>query len=386
MPWNRESPMDQRVKLIHDWLSGSYSKSQLSRRYGVSRPTVDKWLDRYASCGVDGLKERSRKPLSCPHQTPDEIIATLLAKKSEHPDRGPKQLIQRLRNAQPQIAWPAASTAGEWLKKAGLVIPRRLHPPRPHGPVHLRQADEPNQTWCADYKGQFKTQDGRWCYPLTITDHASRYLLACRALLSTHGEPTRQGFEWAFREFGMPDVIRTDNGAPFASTGLARLSKLSVWFIRHGVHPETIKPGRPDQNGRHERMHRTLKAAVLRPPAENLLRQQLAFEDFVQDFNHARPHTALEMKTPADIYRPSLRPYPGYLPAVEYGADVEVRRVRKNGEIKWQGALIFLGEALIDELVALKEVADGVWELYLCSFPLGRLERGAKRVSSLLNV
>ncbi|MBK5376334.1 transposase [Pseudomonas sp. TH43] len=386
MPWNQESPMDQRVKLVSDWLGGSYTKSQLSRRYGVSRPTIDKWLERYAALGVDGLKEQSRKPLNCPHQTPDEIIATLLTKKNEHPDRGPKQIIDRLRVSDPDIHWPAASTAGIWLKKAGLVTARRPYPVRPRAPTHLRPVDQPNQTWCADYKGQFKMQDGNWCYPLTITDQMSRYLLLCRALPSTHGEPTRQGFEWAFREFGLPDVIRTDNGAPFASTGLARLSKLSVWFIRHGIHVETITPGRPDQNGRHERMHRTLKAAVLRTPAENLVRQQLAFEDFIQDFNQVRPHTALDMKPPASVYSPSLRPYPGYLPAVEYGTDVEVRKVRSNGEFKWKGQLIFLGEALIGEEIALKEVADDVWELYFCTFCLGRLERGAKRVASLEKV
>jgi transposase InsO family protein len=383
MPWNQESPMDQRVKLVSDWLSGNYTKSQLSRRYEISRPTVDKWLERYAALGVDGLKDQSRKPLHCPHQTPDDIIAELVAKKNEHPDRGPKQIIGRLRTSDPQTSWPSASTAGEWLKKAGLVTKRRPYPLRPRAPTHLRAADEPNQTWCADFKGQFKMGNGHYCYPLTITDQASRYLLLCRALASTHGEPTRQGFEWAFREFGLPDVIRTDNGAPFASTGLARLSKLSVWFIRHGIHVETITPGRPDQNGRHERMHRTLKAAVLGTPAENLVRQQFAFEDFIQDFNHVRPHTALNMKPPASVYKPSLRTYPGYLPTVEYGADVDVRKVRSNGEFKWKGQLIFLGEALIGEDIALKEVADDVWELYLCTFCLGRLERGAKRVSSL---
>ena len=383
MPWKRESVMDQRVKLISDWLSGNYSKSQLSRLHGISRPTVDKWLSRYADRGSDGLKELSRKPYHCPHQTSDEIISRLLEKKSEHLDRGPKQLIQRLRNAEPEIVWPAASTAGLWLKKAGLVSPRKRAHPRPHSSAKLREANEPNQTWCADFKGQFRTKDDRWCYPLTITDHASRYLLLCRGLLGTHGEPTRQGFEWAFREYGMPDVIRTDNGSPFASTGLARLSSLSVWFIRLGIYPETIKPGRPDQNGRHERMHRTLKAAVLKPAADNLLRQQLLFEEFVHDFNHYRPHTALGMKVPADAYCSSARIYPGYVPAAGYGEDVDVRRVRSNGEIKWKGSHIFLGEALIGEQVALREVADDVWDLYLCSYPLGRLERGAKRVSSL---
>ncbi len=166
MPWKRESVMDQRVNLISDWLSGSYSKSQLSRRHGISRPTVDKWLARYQANGLDGLKELSRKPHHCPHQTSDEIISTLLEKKNEHLDRGPKQLIQRLRNAEPGIVWPAPSTAGQWLKKAGLVSPRKRVYPRPHSSNKLREANEPNQTWCADFKGQFKTKDGRWCYPL----------------------------------------------------------------------------------------------------------------------------------------------------------------------------------------------------------------------------
>jgi len=383
MPWKRETPMDQRVNLIKDWESGNYTKSQLSRRYNVSRPTIDKWLRRYAASGINGLRELSRKPVHCPHQTSAEVVAALVERKNAHPDRGPKQMIHRLRKEQPSINWPAPSTAGHWLDKLGLITPRKVRQVRAPSPNHLRSADQPNQTWCADFKGHFRMQDGRWCYPLTITDHASRYLIECRAFPSTHGDPVRQSFERAFNELGLPDVVRTDNGAPFASTGLARLSQLSVWLIRLGIHPEMIKPGRPDQNGRHERMHRTLKASVLRNPSPDLISQQLVFEEFMRDFNHDRPHTSLDMNEPASVYHPSDRVYPGHLPLVDYDSDVIVRRVRSNGTMKWKGKLVFLGEAFVGEQIALKEVDDDVWDLYLCSYVLGRLERGANRVSSL---
>jgi transposase InsO family protein len=373
--------MDQRVKLIGDWLTGAYSKSQLARQYGISRPTLDKWLGRYADLGVDGLKEFSRRPFSSPFQTRDDLLELLLDFKRQHHSWGPKKLIHNLVRDNPRQPWPAVSTAGEWLKRAGMVQTRRKPNRPPTGPIKLRAANEPNKTWAADFKGDFALQGGKRCYPLTITDQASRFLLLCRAQPSVAG--AREGFEWAFREYGLPDVIRTDNGSPFASTGVTRLSSLSVWWIRLGIYPERIQPGRPDQNGRHERMHRTLKAALLDTPQSNLIQQQLAFEAFRHEFNYDRPHEALGMQVPADIYTPSARSYCGYLPAVEYPSDMEVRNVRLNGAMKWKGKLIFLSEALVSQPVGLREVDDGVWDLYLCDYPLGRLERGATRLSSL---
>ena len=380
MSWNRESPMDQKVRLIGDWLSGAYSKRQLALSYGISRPTLDKWLQRYATAGLDGLKEASRRPLSSPFQTCDAHIAALIELKHQHHDWGPKKLVKVLSNRYPECHWPAPSTAGEWLKRAGLVQERRKRNRPPTGPVKLRPADLPNQTWAADFKGDFLMADGRRCYPLTLTDQASRFILLCRAQPSVAG--AREGFDWAFREYGLPDVIRTDNGSPFASTGLNRLSSLAVWWIRLGIYPERIQPGRPDQNGRHERMHRSLKAALLKTPEANMVQQQLAFERFRQEFNHDRPHEALGMKVPNDLYDKSPRIYTGWVPPAEYGADMEVRKVRTDGSMKWRGRMIFLSESLVGESVGLREVDDNVWDMYLCNYPLGRLDSGASRLSS----
>lgn len=383
MPWKRESPMDQRIRLVEDWLSGRFSKSELARRYGISRPTLDKWLLRFNEQGHAGLQELSRRPRHSPLRTDEAILERLVAEKQQRTDWGPKKLVVLLRQLEPEIDWPAPSTAGEWLKRLGLVNSRRLRKKRVYPAPVLREGLRPNQVWCTDFKGHFRTQDGRWCYPLTISDHASRYLLACRGLERPTGAQARPWFEWVFREYGLPEAIRSDNGSPFASTGLARLSSLAVWWIRLGIHPERIRPGRPDQNGRHERMHRTLKAAVLNPAATDLLQQQIAFERFREDYNTQRPHEALGMQVPAACYSPSLRAYPTRLPEIDYPADCQVRKVRGNGEIKWQGRLLFLSEALIGEWVALREVDTDTWELYFSDYKLGRLEPGAQRVRAI---
>jgi len=381
MPWNRESVMDQKITLVAEWHSGLYSKTQLAARHGLSRPTLDKWLARYAEQGVDGLKEASRRPSSCPAQTSDHVLQLLLEQKRHHPAWGPKKLVALLQREHPEMTLPAPSTAGEWLRKFGLVKVRRQFNRPPTGPKTMRPADEPNQTWAADFKGSFKLKGGQRCHPLTITDHASRFLLLCKAQPDVSN--AREGFEWAFHEFGLPDVIRTDNGSPFASTGFSRLSSLSVWWIRLGIFPELIQLGRPDQNGRHERMHRTLKDDLLCAPETTLIQQQLAFERFREEFNYVRPHEALDMMTPARIYTPSVRQYHGKVPEYDYSSEDVVRRVRLNGHIKWKGKSLFLSEALIGEAVGMREVDDEVWDLYLCNHRLGRLERGAKRFSSL---
>ena len=380
MPWNRESPMDQRIKLIGDWLQGSYSKSELARHYGLSRPTLDKWLARYKLQGIDGLKELSRRPHRSPFKISDEVLELLIAYKREHHSWGPEKLVHNLRIDHPELSWPTVSTAGEWLKRAGLVQKRRFLNRPPAGKNPLRDATAPNQTWAADFKGDFALQNGQRCYPLTITDHVSRFLLLCRAQSSVAG--AREGFDWAFREYGLPDVIRTDNGSPFASTGISRISSLAAWWIRLGIYPERIQPGRPDQNGRHERMHRTLKAALLHAPERNLVEQQLAFEKFRQEFNYVRPHKALEMKVPADVYEPSQRQYDGRVPEADYASDMTIRMVRQNGSMKWKGKMIFVSESLAGEALGLKEVDDDVWDIYLCNYLLGRLKSGESRLSS----
>lgn len=375
MPWRRESPMDQKIKLLGDWLSGDYNKSALSRIYGVTRPTVDKWIARYAEQGLQGLEERSRAALSHPNETPTWIAQTLIDAKLKHQDWGPRKLVRVLQQAKPDVAWPAPSTAGELLKREGLVKPRKRRRTVPPYTEPFRHCSYPNRVWSIDYKGQFRTGDGRYCYPLTVTDNMSRYLLTCRGLRHPTLAATKPWLEVAFREYGLPEAIRSDNGTPFASTGLGGLSSLSVWWIRLGIVPERIEPGRPDQNGRHERMHKTLKGSVITPPAATLRQQQQAFERFRREFNELRPHEALDMDTPASRYRPSARSYPEKLPEVEYSGDCPVRRVRSNGEIKWRGELVYTSQALIGEPIELKESLKGGWDVYFHTYRLGHLHR-----------
>ena len=380
MPWNQDSPMDQRIRLIGDWLSGDYTKSQLAHRYSVSRPTIDKWISRYAAGGAAALSDASRRPHDSPNKTSDELLARIVAMKEAHDKWGPKKLIELLRLEDPTIEWPSPSTAGQWLDRMGMVHKRG--PKRRYGksPAKMRDANEPNQTWCIDYKGQFKMLNGQWCYPLTVTDHASRVILACKAHQNIMTQPVIQTLEWLFQEHGMPEVIRSDNGSPFASVGLARMSTIAVWLIRLGIFPERTAPARPDQNGRHERMHRSMKLEL--PIGHNLIDQQLLLEHFRHEFNYVRPHEALGMKRPFELYIPSNRPYPGCLPAVEYPTEMAVRNVRQNGSIKWKGKLLFISEALAGEKIGLKEVEDDVWDVFLCSHLLGRLGRGENRVQA----
>lgn len=373
MPWKRERPMDQKVQMVGDWLSGLYGKSELSRRYGVSRPTIDKWLSRYLSDEFKGLEERSRAPRSAANRTPADISDAVIAAKLAHPSWGPRKLVYFLRRSDPEVCWPAPSTAGELLKRAGLVRPRRKVRRTPPGGSPLQHCRSPNQVWSIDYKGDFRTGDGRRCYPLTMSDNDSRYLLLCQGLRRPRFDETRGFIEWIFREYGLPDAIRSDNGTPFASRALGGLSALSVWWIRLGIVPERIEPGRPDQNGRHERMHRTLKAAVCSPPAADLQSQQRAFNGFCREYNDERPHEALHMATPASCYQSSQRSWPERIPEIEYGTDCQVRRVRSNGEIKWQGKSIYVSETLIGEPVALKENEDETWELWYSSYLIATL-------------
>ena len=379
MPWKRETLMDQRIKLVGDWLSGDYSKTTLSRRYGVSRPTIDKWLDRYEQEGANGLEDRRRIPHCCPLRTSEAVAARLIEAKLQHMDWGPKKLVRYLATKLPETQWPAPSTAGEILRRQGLVSQRRRRARTPPYSQPFSGCNAPNQVWSVDYKGQFKTGDGRWCYPLTITDNDSRYLLVCHGLTGPRLQETKPWFEWAFREYGLPDAIRSDNGVPFASVGLGGLSALSVWWLKLGIIPERIKPGRPEQNGRHERMHRSMKAAILKRSAPDLQRQQESFTAFQQEFNTERPHEALGMNTPASRYHPSARYYPEMLPEVEYEDEFVVRRVRSNGEIKWQGQLLYVSEALAGEQVGLKETANGQWALYFNALHIGNLNTKTNR-------
>jgi putative transposase len=380
MPWSQTSPMDQKTFFIADCRRGLFTVAELCRRYSISRKTAYKWIERYMTEGAPGLRERSRRPLSCPHETPTFIVETILAERRRHPSWGGKKLLTILERRHPDWSWPSRSTACEILHRHGLIAKHRRrrkigHPGKPETAM-----TEPNGIWTADFKGHFRTGDGVYCYPLTVADGYSRFLLGCQCLLHPSLPGTRATFLRLFHEYGLPKAIRTDNGAPFATTALHRLSKLSVWWIRLGIRPELIEPAHPEQNGRHERMHRTLKAETTRPPAGSLPAQQRRFTRFKWEFNNERPHEALGQETPASFYQPSPRPYPRRLPEVEYPAHFETRYVSRNGGIRWNSGWVCVTTALMEQNVGLEEVDDGLWDVYYGPVMLGRLHERKLRI------
>jgi transposase InsO family protein len=378
MPWEQTSAMDQRVKFIADWLSRNYSKMDLCRAYGISRPTADKWIQRYQQGGVEQLEERSRAAHCHPNQSSEEVVQMLIETKLYQQSWGPKKVLDYLRHNGPELGWPADSTAGEILKRAGLVKRRvRHHHVSPYSEP-FGDCQGPNQIWSADFKGDFALGNHRRCYPLTLSDNFSRYLLMCRALEHPNYQAVRPWFEWAFREYGLPEAIRTDNGPPFASLAIGGISELSKWWIQLGIRPERIKPGKPSQNGRHERMHRTLKQDV--PPQPTHRRQQNQYDLYLEHYNGQRSHEALGRKTPASVYCASPRSYPGKIPAIEYAPGITVRQVRHNGEIKWNGDLIYVSQVLAQEPLGLKQIAEDQWEVRYSFHLLGTLDQPAKKI------
>lgn len=371
MPWSETSPMDQRIEFIADFLRHLVPVSELCERFGISRKTAYKWAARYQAHGLEGLNDRSRRPHSCPHAIPTAIVQALLEARHRHPTWGAKKLLRILSRKHPAWEWPARSTCCDLFKRHGLVPkkrrrPRPGHPGRPHTPMLA-----PNHIWTADFKGHFKTRDGLYCYPLTVVDGFSRYLLACQGLRSTEHSGSQPVFRRLFQEFGLPRIIRTDNGVPFATTALGRLSRLSVWWIRLGIYPELIQPAHPEQNGRHERMHRTLKAEATRPPGGHLASQQRRFNTFRHEYNHDRPHEALGQDTPAARYSPSPRPLPQRIPPLDYPAHFEVRRVSLNGGIRWSSDWVNVSHVLGGEYVGLEEVDNELWNVHFGPLRLG---------------
>jgi transposase InsO family protein len=372
--------MDQRTQFIADFLRDALSMTELCALYGVARKTGDQWIDRYRRHGPAGLEERSRRPCRSPNQTSDEIVSAILAARRRHPTWGGKKLLALLHKRQPRWLLPGRSTACDILKRHGMVPIKRSrrrigHPGKPTSAILA-----PNDVWSADYKGQFRTGDGRYCYPLTVADGFSRYLLGCQALASTAGEGAKPIFTRLFQEYGLPKRIRSDNGVPFATNTLARLSTLSAWWVRLGILPELIEPGRPEQNGRHERMHRTLKAETTRPAAGSLAAQQRKFNVFREEFNHERPHEALDQETPASCYTPSPRPMPDRLPPLEYPDRFEVRYVSANGGIRWNSRWVNVSIVCVGEYVGLEEIDDGIWNVYFGPLKLGRLHERRLRI------
>ena len=378
MPWKETSVMNQKIQLLADWLSGDYRKSELCRIYGISRPTADKWMERYEQRGLQGLEELGRAPRCHPNQTAEELRTLIVQTKLRHQLWGPKKVVDWLREHRPELKWPADSTAGEILKRAGLVKARKRRRRVAPYSEPFGECGAPNQSWSADFKGDFRLGNGRRCYPLTVSDNFSRYLLLCRALERPRLEEVQYWFEWVFREAGLPEVIRTDNGAPFASLALGGISQLSKWWIKLGIKPERIQPGKPAQNGRHERMHRTLKEAV--PPQRDLQQQQQQYDPFREEYNWDRSHEALERKPPGSMHCYSPRSYPAKLPEVEYESGITVRQVRHKGEIKWRGELIYVSEVLAKEPVGLIPIDNDKWELRYSFQLLGILDERTKHI------
>ena len=382
MPWKIMSAMDQKIRFIADWQSKSFSLTDLSQKYGISRPTVYKLIERYEQCGIEGLKEQSRAPKTCPHRTQDKVINLVVQEKLKNRKRGPRKIRAQLKRQHPDLKLPAVSTISYWLKKEGLVEKRKKRLRVPPYTQPFCECEAPNDVWSIDYKGQFYMKNGLVCYPLTISDNLSRFLLGCKALEGPRYVLTRRYLELVFREYGLPDAIRTDNGTPFAGKSIGGLSRLSIWFIQLGIVPERIEKGCPEQNGRHERMHRTLKSDALDPIARNLKEQQKAFDIFRHDFNHNRPHESLNDQTPNEFYVRSNRPYveQPYMP--EYGYDYTVRNVRHGGEIKFKNRMFFVTELLAKQPVGLKEIADGIWQLQYSFYVLGSLDLRKNKIIS----
>jgi putative transposase len=375
--------MCERAVFIRSYQQSEETMAALCRRFGVSRKTGYKWLERYAEEGDVGLCEHSRAPHQHPNMTSQELEKAIVAIR-QATKWGPKKIAVRLAKNFAREDIPSLSTIGDIVKRNGLLVPRKFRRHCSPSTQPLAHAVESNRVWCADFKGWFCTADGHRVDPLTVSDAHSRYLLACQGMRGKTDTTHVMGvFETLFRSYGMPERIRTDNGSPFASTGLAGLSRLSVWWMRLGITPERIKPATPSENGRHERMHLTLKQDTATPPSGTPKKQQEAFDRFVRYYNEERPHEALGQVVPAAVYVPSPRPYPHRLPAVEYGDDMQVRRVRGAGQMKWGGRDVLVTQALSYQAVGLKQIDDGVWEVYFCTTPIGIFDERKPRVRPL---
>lgn len=376
MPW--EATMDQRFRAVIEVVDRGASKAGVCEAFGISRPTLDKWLGRYEAEGPEGLRDRSRAPRRVAHAVPPEIEARIVAFRRAHPDRGPRKIKAELERSYPNARFPAASTIGELLRRHGLCAPRkRRRRAEPHT-APFAACTQPNDVWCIDFKGWFRTGDGKRCDPLTVSDGATRFLIRCVHVPRTDYAGVRPVLEAAFRQYGLPSAIRSDNGAPFATRAPRGLSRLSIWWRKLGITPERIAPGKPEQNGRHERMHLTLKQCTAAPPQASLRAQQRAFQRFVHDYNHCRPHEALGQRPPGEVYEPSPRPYPRRVRAPEYPECMATRIVDTNGVIYWKGARVFITEALGRETVGLLALDGRYYGVYFGTLALGVLDEAAR--------
>jgi len=383
VPWKETCPMDERMKFIGLYLHHEWPMAVLCREFGISRKTGYKLVRRYIELDFEGLKDKSRAP----HRHPNAVSATteraIISARSAHPTWGPKKLRAWLQRQDATTKWPTASTIGEILSRHGLSVPRRRSRKTSVYSEPFIGCDTPNAVWSADLKGWFQTGDGTRCDPLTISDNYSRFLLRCQAVSPADHEMIQPVFEAAFREYGLPVAIRTDNGPPFATTTVAGLSRLSIWWLKLGIIPERIEPGKPAQNGRHERMHRTLKQETATPPQRTWRGQQQAFDRFRVEYNQDRPHEAIGQQPPASLYSPSPQPYPLMLPEMIYPERYVIRKVYAQGDIVWKSWHVYLSETLAGELVGLRQTTDRLWDIYFGPIKLAQLDTHENRLIHL---
>jgi len=375
--------MDERLRFVARLLEGE-KMALLCREFEISRKTGYKIFQRYKDCGLEGLSDRSRRPYRQANKLPFQIETLIVQLKREHPSWGAPKIREKLRRRHDDIQTPAISTVHAVLDRHGLVSPGRKRRYKAQGTT-LSRPQLPNELWCADYKGEFMLADRRYCFPLTISDFASRYLLSCEALATTQERFAFTVFERVFKQFGLPRAIRTDNGVPFSSpNALFGLSKLSVWWLRLGIAIERIKPGQPQQNGRHERIHLTLKKEATKPAAHNFLQQQARFDDFIDCYNQERPHQALDMKYPAELYQPSSRAYRG-LGELEYPFHDRTVTLTHCGRICLGKRKINLSQVFAGQKVGIKEVSDKIWLVTFMDYDLGFFDHETGRLEPLAN-
>jgi transposase InsO family protein len=383
MPWKVSGVVEKRRLFVEQWLSEEWTMTELCGRQGISRQAGYNTLARYQRAGWKGLEARSRAPHGHPNQMSGETEQQILELRQAHMRWGPRKLKVVLEREQPEGIWPAASTIGELLRREGLVMARKKRRRIDPYTAPFAAASAPNRVWCGDFKGWSRTQNGERIDPLTISDACTRYLLRCQAVEKMDTARVQAIFEAAFREYGLPQAIRTDNGAPFASRAIAGLSRLALWWMKLGIVPERIQPAHPEQNGRHERMHLTLQQETMSPMAANRRAQQRRFDQFRREYNQQRPHEALAMRTPESCYAASPRPYPARVREPEYDSSMTVRRVFADGQFSWKHHDVFVSETLMGERIGLEPIDDRWYTIYFAEFPLGRFDSRTRTVHRL---
>ena len=380
MPWTDLRPMDSKIQFVSFALNSTMTMTELCAIFNISRKTGYKWLYRYIEHGPEGLLDRSKAPKTIPNKSTQQVTDFVISCRKKHPTWGARKITQKAHQVAKNLQLPSETTINNIIKANGLTNPKRKRRKPGHPGKPCVTAKSPNDIWTTDFKGEFKTKNGLYCYPLTIMDEYSRYLIDCQGLLSTGYKGAFRVFKRAFKDYGLPHAIKSDNGVPFATTGLARLSRLSVWWIKLGIDPILIQPASPYQNGAHERMHKTLKSESTIPASGDLKSQQRRFNSWKHEYNFDRPHESLKGNCPSMIYKPSLKSYPSKTPKVEYPIHFEVRFVSANSHFRWKHNYIPVGKTLADEYVGLEEVMDGIWAVYFSWKRLGFLDERKMRI------